>query len=153
MVDKAIDIRATRNRKYCRVQTKLFIAIAPSASVHTVTGKSIIILNFLSSAFTYWTRDRIRCHPWQPIYVDLSIEPRVRSPVLEAELTNRWRGVVRCVMWSFCLSADWLGPSPSHSRGKTVHYKPLVYLRAKFILIKCSCHKELSPISRSITLR
>lgn len=46
MVDKAIDIRATRNRKYCRVQTKLFIAIAPSASVHTVTGKSIIVLNF-----------------------------------------------------------------------------------------------------------
>ena len=51
IVDNAIDIRATRNRKYSRVKTKLFIAIAPSspqtsASVHTVTGKSIIVLNF-----------------------------------------------------------------------------------------------------------
>lgn len=49
IVDNAIDIRATRNRKYSRVKTKLFIAIAPSspqtsASVHTVTGKSIIVL-------------------------------------------------------------------------------------------------------------
>ena len=45
IVDKAIDIRATRNRKYSRVQTKLFIAIAPSspqtsASMQTVTEKT-----------------------------------------------------------------------------------------------------------------